>query len=258
MDKMHNGSHNNRNMDLKLQGKKVVIAGASSGIGFAVAQNFVREGAEVAICSSHPEKLALAAEQMGAAAFFSLDLDQPGRGTQLIHLAKEALDGIDVLVTNTGGPKAGLFQGLTLEDWETGFQRLWMSAVESIREVLPLMKEQKSGRIILLTSVSAKEPISGLTLSNSYRAGLLGLMKSISREVAVDGVTVNAVLPGYTKTERLAELGVDETVLTAQIPAKRLGSPEEIASLCLFLASSKAAYITGQAIACDGGYLHSY
>lgn len=244
-------------MDLNLQGKKVVVAGASSGIGFAVAQNFIQEGAKVAICSSHPEKLALAAGRMGAAAFFSLDLDLPGSGTKLIQLAKEALGGIDILVTNTGGPKAGLFQGLTLDDWEEGFHRLWMSAVESIRAVLPLMREQRFGRIILLTSVSAKEPISGLTLSNSYRAGLLGLMKSISREVAVDGITVNAVLPGYTKTERLAELGVDEKNLTAQIPAKRLGNPEEIAALCLFLSSSGAAYITGQAIACDGGYLHS-
>ena len=245
-------------MDLNLQGKKVVVAGASSGIGFAVARTFVQEGAQVFVCSSHADKLEMAANQMGAAAFVPLDLDQPGNGTELIRLTKQTLGGIDVLVTNTGGPKAGWFQGLTLEDWNAGFHRLWMSAVESIREVLPLMREQKSGRIIILTSVSAKEPIAGLTLSNSYRAGLLGLMKSISREVAADQVTVNAILPGYTKTERLAELGVDEKVLTAQIPAKRLGHPEEIGALAVFLASSQAAYINGQAIACDGGYMHSY
>jgi len=245
-------------MNLNLKEKRVVVAGASSGIGFAIAKSFVEEGARVAICSGNPQKLESAAKEIKAEAFFPLDLDQSGGGTQLIRLAKEALGGIDVLITNTGGPKGASFQSLSLEDWEAGFRRLWMSAVESIREVLPSMREQKSGRILLLTSVSAKEPIQGLTLSNSYRAGLLGLMKSISREVAADGVTVNAVLPGYTKTERLSELGADEKSLCAQIPAKRLGHPEEVANLFLFLASSAAAYITGQAIACDGGYLHSY
>lgn len=245
-------------MDLNLKGKRVVVAGASSGLGFAIAQAFVQEGARVAICSSHEEKLRAAATEMGAFCSFCLDLNQPGKGKELIRLAIGQLGGIDILVTNTGGPKSGCFQDVALKDWEEAFRSLWMSAVESIHEALPAMRAQKGGRILLLTSVSAKEPIHGLTLSNSYRAGLLGLMKSMSREVASEGVTVNAVLPGYIKTQRLSDLGLDEKTFISQIPAKRLGQPKEIASLFVFLASEAAAYITGQAIACDGGYLHSY
>jgi 3-oxoacyl-[acyl-carrier protein] reductase len=258
MDKMHNIEDNSRTMDLNLSGKRVVVAGASSGIGFAVAKAFIQEGARVAICSSNGEKLKKAAAQMKAATFFPLDLNLPGAGAQLVCLAEQFLGGIDVLVTNTGGPKAAAFQALNAADWESAFRSLWLSPIESIREALVSMRKQKYGRILLLTSISAKEPISELTLSNSYRAGLLGLMKSISREVAIDGVTVNAILPGYTKTERLSELGVSEDHLIAQIPAKRLGRPEEIASLSVFLGSPLASYITGQAIACDGGYLRSY
>ncbi|MBI5272567.1 MAG: SDR family oxidoreductase [Chlamydiia bacterium] len=245
-------------MDLGLKGKRVLVEGASTGIGYAIAQAFVEEGAYVAIGSSDPEKIKKAASTLGIDAFFSVDLDREGAGASLVQSAAKRLGGLDVLVTNTGGPKAGYFGSLSMKDWESGFRRLWMSAIESIHAALPLMQPQRAGSILLLTSVAAKEPMDGLTLSNSYRAGLLGFMKSLSREVAPHGVTMNAVLPGYTKTERLAELGHQEEEILRQIPMKRLADPSETAALFVFLASSRARYITGQAIACDGGYLRSY
>lgn len=139
--------------------------------------------------------------------------------------------------------------------WQEGFQGLWMSAVEGIRAVLPGMQERRWGRIVLITSVAAKEPVANLTVSNALRAGLLGLANTLSREAAPHGVTVNSVLPGYTKTERLTELGVSDESLSAQIPARRLGRPDELAALTVYLCSQQAAYITGQAIAVDGGLL---
>lgn len=243
-------------MDLGLKGKKVFVQGASTGIGYAIAKSFVEEGARVCICSSNEERARKAAEEMGAEAFFEINLDRENGGVDFVSRGVERLGGIDVLVTNTGGPKSGYFKDLQLGDWQAGFRHLWMSAVESIYAAIPLMKAQQFGRVLLLTSLSAKEPIPGLTLSNSFRSGLLGLMKSLSHEVAKEGITVNAVLPGYTKTERLAELGVQEKELALRIPMHRLGMPEEIAALFVFLASLKASYLTGQAIGCDGGSLH--
>ena len=164
---------------------------------------------------------------------------------------------MDILVTNTGGPPAGAFEKITANDWHKSFDNLWMSTVESVLAVLPYMRQQKWGRILAITSISAREPQPGLVISNSLRAGLLGLVNSVSRDVAKDGITVNALLPGYTATERLTELGVDDATMGPKIPAGRIGRPEEFAALAAFLASDRASYITGQAIAVDGGYLNS-
>ena len=242
-------------MDLGLKGKRALVMGGSSGLGQAIAETLIKEGATVAICARSEEKLRNAAKAMNAAFAISADLSKPGTGTKLVNDVIAKLGGIDILVTNTGGPAAGKFSETTPEQWNDGFQNLWMSAVDSIRAALPGMQSRKWGRILLVTSIAAKEPLAGLTVSNGLRAGLLGLTKSISHEIAADGITINALLPGYTKTERLAELGLSDEKISSLVPARRLGRPEEFAALTAFLASEQAAYITGQAIACDGGTL---
>lgn len=245
-------------MELGLKGKKALVEGSSSGLGLAIARALIAEGVSVAVVSRQLSKSEMVAKEIGAAAYLSADLDQKGAGKKLVLNAAQTLGGLDILITNTGGPKAASFLEIESSDWEEGFWRVYMSAVESIQAALPIMKKQKNGRIILLTSCAAKEPIAGLTISNGLRSGLLGLMKSISAEVAANGITVNSILPGFANTERLAELKLNEQSLLAQIPAKRIGEPSEVAALFVFLASSAASYITGQAIACDGGLLKGF
>ncbi|MBS0616075.1 MAG: SDR family oxidoreductase [Verrucomicrobia bacterium] len=242
-------------MELKLKNKRVLIQGSSSGLGLACAISFAIEGARVALCGRDEKRLKEAQKQVQGSIYIICDLDQPGAGAQLVKDATKTLGGIDILMTNTGGPPKGDFLDLKREDWVKGFDRLWLSAVESIHAALPFMKSQKWGRILLSTSSAAKEPIAHLTVSNSLRAGLLGLMKTLSQEVAKEGITVNALLPGYTRTERLAELGVAESEIVKNIPAGRLADPQEYAALAAFLGSELAGYITGQAIACDGGLI---
>lgn len=242
-------------MDLGLQKKRVLVQGSSSGLGFAIAKAFADEGASVAICSRDEERVNKAAEEIPGAVGFVCDLDQKGAPTQLVKDVVAKLGGIDVLVVNTGGPSKGLFLDISLEEWQEGFQRLYLSAIESMQAALPYMRKQKWGRILLSTSTAAKQPIAKLTVSNALRSGLLGLMKTISLEVAAEGITVNALMPGSTRTARLAELGRGEADLLKEIPAGRFGEPEEYAALMAFLASKQAGYITGQVIACDGGLI---
>lgn len=245
-------------MDLGLKGRRALVLGASAGLGFAVASELVREGARVAICSRSEERIRAAAANMGAALGVAADLSQPGAPRAVVEQVREALGGVDILVVNTGGPPKGGILEVTDAQWQEGFQSLWMGAVEGIRAVLPAMKEQRWGRIILITSSSAREPMSLLTISTGLRAGLMGLTKIVSNEVAEHGVTLNAVLPGYHATERLKELGIPEERITSQIPAKRLGRPEELGALVAFLASERAAYITGQSIVADGGVTRGF
>lgn len=242
-------------MDLGLKGKRALVMGSSMGLGRAIAQTLSDEGAVVALCARNEERLKKAAKEMNAAAAIAVDLSKPLAGAKLVEDVIAKFGGIDILVTNTGGPPAGKFMDTSAEAWQVGFQGLWMSAADAIRAALPSMQKQKWGRILLVTSIAAKEPLGGLTVSNGLRAGLLGLTKSLSQEIAADGVTINALLPGYTKTERLEELGVSDEKIANQIPARRLGRPDELAALTAFLASNHSGYITGQAIAVDGGYL---
>lgn len=242
-------------MDFGLKGKKVFVQGSSSGLGFAIAKAYAEEGAKVAICSRDASRAKQASSKIPHSIYLAGDLDQEGMAKELIQEGISLLGGIDILVTNTGGPPAGVFSHLARDEWQKGFDRVFLSAVESILEVLPFMKKNQWGRILLNTSVSAKEPILSLTVSTALRAGLLGLMKAISQEVAKDCITVNALLPGYTQTERLQELKIPEEQLVRDIPAQRLGKPEELAALAVFLGSEQASYITGQAIANDGGWI---
>jgi 3-oxoacyl-[acyl-carrier protein] reductase len=215
----------------------------------------IEEGVEVAISARDEARLRATAYAIGAKAAIPVDLGVAGAGTALVAEARARLGGVDILVTNTGGPPQGSFLSVSERDWAAALQGLWMSAINSIRAALPAMVEQGWGRILLITSLSAKEPIAGLMISNALRPGLVGLTNALSKEVARAGVTVNALMPGYIDTERLAELGIDRDRIAATIPAGRLGTPAELASLATFLASEAAAYVTGQAIACDGGRL---
>ncbi len=244
-------------MDLKIEGKIALVMGASTGIGYGIAQSLIAEGAKVAICARNEDRLTAAAVKLGASLAVPCDLSKKGAASTLLKTVQDKLGGVDILVVNTGGPPKGDFSELTNAQWELGFQDLWMSTVDSIQAVLPGMKSRKWGRILLVTSVAAQEAMPHLTISNGLRAGLLGLTKSLSNEVASYGITINAVLPGFTRTERLRELGLKEETMTPLIPAKRLGEVEELASLSTFLLSERAGYVTGQAIACDGGYLRS-
>ncbi len=244
-------------MDLQLKGKSALVFGGSRGLGRAIAAELAREGARVVIVSRNEAALRQTADATGCLPLAG-DLFAPGAGGELVTAASTLLDRpVDILVTNTGGPPTGSFQATDAAAWTKGFQGLWMSTVDSIQAVLPAMKANRWGRILAVTSVAAKEPQPGLVISNGLRAGLLGMLNTLSREVAAAGITVNALLPGYTNTDRMAELGVDNATMGPKIPAGRLGEPEEFAALAAFLASTRASYITGQAIAVDGGLLHS-
>ena len=243
-------------MELGLSGRRALVMGGSSGLGKAIAQALIKEGARTVICARGAERLAAAAAQIGAQGIVA-DVTLPGAAAALVVESEKRLGPLDVLVVNTGGPPPGLFANLSEAAWRTAFESLWISSVGAMRAALPGMRARRWGRVILVTSVAAREPVANLMLSNSLRAGLHGLVNALSREVAADGVTINALMPGYTLTERLAELKLDEAELATQIPAGRLGRAEDFAAVAAFLASEQANYLTGQAVACDGGLLHS-
>jgi 3-oxoacyl-[acyl-carrier protein] reductase len=243
-------------MDLGLTDKRALVTGASRGLGKAVAAALCAEGAAVAICARDRARVEAAAKEIGAVGFVA-DLSAPGGAEAALLQATERLGGIDILVVNTGGPPAGTFDAISDDAWRHAFEGLWMSSVQLIRGCLPAMRQRRFGRILIVTSISAREPLANLTISNALRPGLHGLVNALSREVAADGVTVNALMPGYTLTERIREIGADVDAIAKEIPAGRVGRPEEFAALAAFLASDRAGYICGQAIAVDGGYLRS-
>ncbi|MFL5351499.1 SDR family oxidoreductase [Archangium sp.] len=241
-----------------MRGRRALVLGASSGLGYAIASQLVKEGAKVAICSRDETRIRDAAQRMGATLAVTADLTKPGTTKELVEKIVETMGGVDILVLNTGGPPKGSIERLTAEQWQEGFQSLWMSVVEGLQAALPGMKERHWGRILLVTSVAAREAMPLLTISNGLRAGLMGLVKTVSNEVAEHGITINGVLPGYHGTERLKELGVPEDKNTSAIPARRLGKPEELGALAAFLASEQAGYITGQSIVADGGWMRGF
>jgi 3-oxoacyl-[acyl-carrier protein] reductase len=243
-------------LNLALESRRALVMGASSGLGKSIAQALVNEGARVAICARNAERVAAAAAELGAQGIVA-NLSVPGAAAEVVGETEKRLGQLDVLVVNTGGPPPGLFVELKDGAWRESFEALWMSTVGAIQSALPGMRARRWGRIIVITSIAAREPVPKLMLSNSLRAGLHGLVNALSKEIAPDGITINALMPGYTLTERLAELQLDLTKLAAQIPARRLGRPEDLAAVAVFLASEPAGYVTGQAIAVDGGLLQS-
>ncbi len=247
-------------MDLKLDGKIALVTGASQGIGLAVARSLAAEGARLVLSARNEAILDGAVEDIrlhgGEAVGFNADVSRAESIDELFDKTRLRLGNPDILVVNSGGPPAGLPTSLTDEAWARGYELTLMSAVRLARAALPHMRQQHWGRIINITSLSVKEPIRNLTLSNAFRAAVTGFAKTLSTELASEGITVNNVAPGYTDTERLNELfksAADKQALIERIPAKRLATPEEIAAAAAFLASEQAAYITGQTLLVDGG-----
>ncbi len=257
-------------MDLGIADRVAMVAGSSQGLGEAVARGLAREGARLAICARTRGTLEAAAEeirrQTGAAVMTrALDVTEEAAVRQFVADIVERFGRLDICVANAGGPPSKSFAETTVEDWRRAAEVNLMSAVYLARETLPVMQRGRWGRFIAITSVSVKQPIEGLVLSNSVRAAVGGLVKTLAGEYGRDGILVNSVCPGYTATARLVELsrdlaareGVDPAVIeqrwAAQTVVGRIGRPEELADLVVFLASARAAYITGASIAVDGG-----
>ncbi len=261
-------------MNLGLKGKIALVCAASQGLGFAVADELAAEGASLVICSRGLENLdksAVAIQDKHGVEVLAIagDLSVTADVEKIVNGGIEKFGRIDILVTNTGGPPAGNFDSLNAELWDQATRVLLTSVLDLTRLVLPGMKERRWGRILNITSIASKQPVDNLMLSNSLRAAVTAFAKSLANEVAADGVTVNNILPGYTRTDRLVELfdfvaekeGIStEQVITrweSEIPMRRLGEPREFAALAAFLVSDRASYITGSSIAVDGGWIKS-
>jgi len=256
-------------MDLKLKGKTALVCGASTGLGYAVAEALAREGCKVAINARTPSDLRTAAEvleKMTGAEILPLpaDVSVPDEVVRITKETEKAFGQVDIVLANAGGPPPGPFLEHDHAVWVKAVETNLLSTVSLFRSALPGMIDRRWGRLLVITSLSALEPIPGLILSSAARAGVLGLVKALSDEVAPNGVTVNAICPGMFHTKRLAHLWEararasgnpkEERVKAIQaIPTGRLGEPAELAALATFLASEQAAFITGQAIRIDGG-----
>jgi 3-oxoacyl-[acyl-carrier protein] reductase len=261
-------------VDLGLTSRVALVAAASRGLGRAIATELATEGASVVICGRDPDALERARADIAARSQADVHAVVADVATQegTDTVAAEALarlGRVDVLVTNAGGPPSGPFESYGWDAWERAVQLTLRSAVELTRLVLPGMKERRWGRIINVTSITVKQPVDGLMLSNSIRAAVTGFARTLATEVAPFGITVNNVLPGYTRTERVEQLnrataereGIPvaevQRRIESQIPMGRLGEPREFAALAAFLASERASYITGQSMAVDGGWIRA-
>ncbi len=259
-------------MDLGLKDKVALVAAASSGLGLAVARALLDEGARVAICGRDAARLREATELLAGgerAWSFAADVADGEQARQFVAASIAHFGRADILVTNAGGPPPGEFVDLDEAAWRRGIDLTLMSAVNLCYAVVPHMREAGGGRIIAITSVSVKQPVRNLTLSNAIRTAVVGLTKTLSIELAPYNILVNAVLPGWTLTQRVDDLvsaraakeGVDraqiEQGIVADIPLRRMGRPEEFAAAVAFLASERASYITGVALPVDGGSIRT-
>ena len=250
-------------MDLGLKDKIAFVAASSDGLGKAVALELAKEGVQVIICGRDKDKLTQTKEAIEAISeaevmAYVCDLSDPEAIADMIQSVKMNVEKIDILVTNTGGPPTGKFEELSSNDWDKAYQQLLVSATTLIRGFLPLMKTQDFGRIITITSQAVKQPVENLILSNSIRASVVGLMKTLAAELGQYNITVNNVMPGFTKTSRLNSLLTENPAMaqiTSDIPLGRFGEPEEFAAAVTFLASERASYITGVSLAIDGGWI---
>jgi 3-oxoacyl-[acyl-carrier protein] reductase len=261
-------------MDLGLKEKIALVAAASRGLGRAVAEELAAEGASLIICARDEKLLnetrdSIATRTGASVLALPTDVTVPGEIKRLVEAGLDKFGRIDILVTNAGGPPAGKFEQLTHEQWEHAVNLTLFSATELVRQVLPGMKERGWGRILNITSIAVKQPVDNLILSNSLRAAVTGFARTLANEVAASGITVNNILPGYTRTERVEELarmmaekhGITPEQFKAQwekeIPMGRLGEPQEFAAVAAFLVSERASYITGTSVQVDGGWIRS-
>jgi len=262
--------YNSFSMNLGLKDRVALVAASSQGIGRATAEAFAAEGCRVAMCARNQQTLEAAAEKIRkrygvevlAEAF---DVTDASAVTRFVAAVTDKFGSLDICVTNAGGPPAKGFLAATLEEWERALELNFLSTVYFAREVIPHMQRKHWGRIITLTSITTKQPVADLVLSNAVRAAVVGLVKSLANEFGKDGILVNNVGPGFTATDRLKELaktrasasGKTEKEIfdgwAADAPVKRLGEPREVAETIVWLASERASYITGQTVLVDGG-----
>jgi 3-oxoacyl-[acyl-carrier protein] reductase len=260
-------------MDLGLKNRGVIVTGSSQGMGRAAAEAFAREGAQVAMCARTESTLREAADRIrretGAEVYAEpLDVTDASAVSRFVEQVAKRFGRIDVCVTNAAGPPAKNFLSVSSDEWHKAVEQNFLSVVHLSKAVIPYMQRHRWGRIITITSVSVKLPIPDLVLSNSVRAGVVGLVKSLSNEFGKDGILVNNVAPGYTATDRLKELAGVRALASgvapekiyeqwaADTPLKRLADPKEVADVIVWLASERASYITGQTVLVDGGIYH--
>ncbi len=260
-------------MNLGLEGRVALVAASSRGLGRAIAEELGAEGCSLVICARSPGPLAEAQAALEAAgvkvAAVAADLSTAEGVDAVVDTALSTFGRVDVLVTNAGGPPSGPFEDHGPEAWRNAVALTLESVLNLTRRVLPGMKERRWGRILNVTSIAVKQPVDGLILSNTVRAAVTGFARSLANEVAPFGITVNNLMPGYTRTERLTDLASQIAARTggspaaafagweAQVPMGRVGEPREFAALAAFLASERASYITAQSIAVDGGWIRS-
>ncbi len=257
-------------MQMDIKNRVAIVAASSQGIGRAAAEAFAAEGCRVAMCARNPQTLRAAAEEIrrrhNAEVFEqNLDVTDPDAVHGFVDAVIAKFGGADICVTNAGGPPAKGFLAASLEEWHKAVDANFLSTVYFAREVIPQMQRKRWGRIITITSITTRQPVADLVLSNAVRAAVVGLVKSLANEFGKDGILVNNVAPGYTATDRLKELarsrsaalGKSEAEIfdawAADAPLQRLGEPREVADAIVWLASERASYITGQTLLVDGG-----
>lgn len=264
-----------RKLDLNLAGKNALVVASSQGLGKAIARKLVEEGANVMITGRHASKLKRVADELthlnkeGKVVYCEADITKPEQIKELIRNTVQEFGNIDILLNNAGGPPAGTFMELSDEDWQNSFELNLLSYIRIIREVYPHMKE-RGGRILNMASVSVKEPIQGLLLSNTFRLGIAGLTKTLASEFAEDQILINTIAPGVISTDRITYLdektaerqgiSMDEVKenVQKQIPLGRYGEPEEFANYAVFLLSMINTYVTGQVLLVDGGKVKGF
>jgi 3-oxoacyl-[acyl-carrier protein] reductase len=257
-------------MDLGLKNRVALVAASSQGIGLATAEAFAAEGCRVAMCARDSERLQAAAEKIRKQSGVEVlaepfDVSDPVAVSHFVANVVAKLGSVDICVTNAGGPPAKGFLACTQDEWQRAIDFNFLSTVHFAREVIPHMQRKRWGRIITITSITTKQPVVDLVLSNAVRAAVVGLVKSLANEFGKDGILVNNVGPGFTATERLKELARTRAVSSgksqqelfngwaADAPLKRLGDPREVAETIVWLASDRASYVTGQTVLVDGG-----